>query len=223
VFSAIISVISCIPTVGDCIAKGVKWLAQGAEWLIKTLPFKADAMDYAARHLPDILSMAKSGVQKLFTGMERAIDEAVDMLYGLLARFTKGSADDAVQAAAGQGAKQTSSEVAEQAARQGGDASSQNIGGVGSSQPQNIYDSVKKSPNYPDEFENVKNGTTKNNIDNQELKEQLGQIEAGKWQKVYKDGYIDGEKVSIHYFESPSGKVFNVKIVQKWSNSSSGR
>jgi hypothetical protein len=53
--------------------------------------------------------------------MERAIDEAVGMLYGLLARFIKGSADDAVQAAAGQGAKQTSSEVAEQAARQGGD------------------------------------------------------------------------------------------------------
>jgi hypothetical protein len=100
----------------------VKWLAQGAEWLIKTLPFIADAMDYAARHLPDILSMAKSGAQKLFTGMERAIDEAVGMLYGLLARFIKGSADDAVQAAAGQGAKQTSSEVAEQAARQGGDA-----------------------------------------------------------------------------------------------------
>jgi RES domain-containing protein len=39
--------------------------------------------------------------------MERAIDEAVGMLYGLLARFIKGSADDAVQAAAGQGAKQT--------------------------------------------------------------------------------------------------------------------
>jgi hypothetical protein len=43
--------------------------------------------------------MAKSGAQKLFTGMERAIDEAVGMLYGLLARFIKGSADDATQAA----------------------------------------------------------------------------------------------------------------------------
>jgi hypothetical protein len=81
----------------------VKWLAQGAEWLIKTLPFIADAMDYAARHFQDILSMAKSGVQKLFPAMSREIDEAVGMFSGLLARFTKGSADDAVQAAAGQG------------------------------------------------------------------------------------------------------------------------
>jgi hypothetical protein len=61
--------------------------------------------------------------------MERAIDEAVGMLYGLLARFTKGSADDAVQAAAGQGAKQTGSEVAEQEARQGGDAVPSDAGG----------------------------------------------------------------------------------------------
>jgi hypothetical protein len=37
-------------------------------------------------------------------------------------------------------------------------------------------------------------------------------------QKVYKDGYSAGEEVSIHYFESKSGKVFNLKVKQGWSN-----
>jgi len=36
---------------------------------------------------------------------------------------------------------------------------------------------------------------------------------------VYKDGFdVNGNKVSIHYFKSPSGKVFDVKVKFGWSN-----
>ena len=36
---------------------------------------------------------------------------------------------------------------------------------------------------------------------------------------VYKDGFdASGRKVSIHYFESQSGRVFNVKVKPYWSN-----
>jgi hypothetical protein len=49
--------------------------------------------------------------------------------------------------------------------------------------------------------------------------EQLREIEPGKWTKVYKDGFdASGKKVSIHYFQSQSGKVFNVKVKPNWSN-----
>ena len=72
---------------------------------------------------------------------------------------------------------------------------------------------------YPKEFEAVKNGTTKNTIKNKELLDKLREIESGKWTKVYKDGYNDsGNKISIHYFQSQSGKVFNVKVKPGWSN-----
>ena len=72
---------------------------------------------------------------------------------------------------------------------------------------------------YPKEFEAVKNGTTKNTIKNKELLDKLREIESGKWTKVYKDGYdSSGNKISIHYFQSESGKVFNVKVKPGWSN-----
>ena len=50
-----------------------------------------------------------------------------------------------------------------------------------------------------------------------ELLEKLREIEPGNWQKVYKDGWLGGDKVSLHYFESPSGQVFNFKIKPGWS------
>ena len=38
-------------------------------------------------------------------------------------------------------------------------------------------------------------------------------------EKIYKDGYdMFGNKISIHYFQSPSGKVFNVKVKIGWSD-----
>lgn len=37
--------------------------------------------------------------------------------------------------------------------------------------------------------------------------------------KIYKDGYASyGNEVSIHYFQSESGKVFDVKVKPGWSN-----
>ena len=72
---------------------------------------------------------------------------------------------------------------------------------------------------YPKEFEAVKNGTTKNTIKNKELLDKLREIESGKWTKVYKDGYdSSGNKISIHYFQSESGKAFNVKVKPGWRN-----
>ncbi|MCL2626236.1 MAG: hypothetical protein FWD46_05420 [Cystobacterineae bacterium] len=97
-------------------------------------------------------------------------------------------------------------------------------GGVGGGTSHHIYPSIKASPKYPEGFRNVSNGTTKNNVHNQQLLDELRKIEGGKWQKVYKDGYVNGQKASIHYFESPSGKVFDVDVKWGiWSNRSSGR
>jgi RHS repeat-associated protein len=62
------------------------------------------------------------------------------------------------------------------------------------------------------------NGLTKHPVKNTELLKKLREIEPGNWQKVYKDGTLDGKKVSIHYFESPSGQVFDVQIKPGWSN-----
>jgi len=61
------------------------------------------------------------------------------------------------------------------------------------------FKSIKDSPNYPEGFEVVQNGTTKNTVKNKQLLEQLRKVESGTWQKVYKDGYdVYGNKVSIH-------------------------
>ena len=93
-------------------------------------------------------------------------------------------------------------------------------GGSGASNtaPQNIYNGIKNAPNYPVGFKAVQNGTSKNTINNTVLLAQLREIESGKWYKVYKDGYVSGKKVSIHYFESESGKVFDVAVKPGWSN-----
>ena len=92
-------------------------------------------------------------------------------------------------------------------------------GGTGNDgEIKNVYNSIREAPNYPDDFQAVQNGTTKHNINNQELLDELRKVEPGRWQKVYKDGFSNGRQVSIHYFESPSGKVFDVKTVFGWSN-----
>jgi len=47
----------------------------------------------------------------------------------------------------------------------------------------------------------------------------LREIEPGKWKKIYPDGFnVSGDLISIHYFQNGSGKVFDVKIKQGWSN-----
>ncbi|MDC9598801.1 hypothetical protein [Xenorhabdus anantnagensis] len=81
------------------------------------------------------------------------------------------------------------------------------------------YKSIKNAPQYPKGFINRQNGTTKRPMDNSQLLAELRRdVEPGKWYKVYKDGLVNGQKVSIHYFESRSGLVFNVKVVHGWSN-----
>jgi len=87
---------------------------------------------------------------------------------------------------------------------------------------QNVYKSIKDAPLYPQGFSAAKNGTVKNKVNNTELLDELRAIESGTWNKIYKDGVdANGKKISIHYFQSQSGQVFNVKVKNGWSNSSS--
>ncbi|MCX8670870.1 hypothetical protein J3U22_06305 [Gilliamella sp. B2865] len=80
------------------------------------------------------------------------------------------------------------------------------------------YNSIKDSPNYPKGFRGVQNGTTKHNVNNGQALENLRKIEQGQWKKVYQNGYdSSGNRVSIHYFQSQSGRVFNVKVKPGWS------
>lgn len=92
-------------------------------------------------------------------------------------------------------------------------------GGKSSVELKEVFNSIKDSPNYPEGFQPRVNGTTGNKVNNQQLLEKLREIEAGTWKKVYKDGYdAYGNEISIHYFQSQSGKVFNVKVKSGWSN-----
>ena len=82
-----------------------------------------------------------------------------------------------------------------------------------------VYNSIKETPNYPKDFKSRNNGTTKNAVKNKGLLDKLRRIESGEWKKIYKDGYDSlGNKISIHYFQSKSGKVFDVKVKSGWSN-----
>lgn len=81
-----------------------------------------------------------------------------------------------------------------------------------------VYNSVKAAPGYPSRFEAGEKGTTRNKVNNKDLLEKLRKVERGNWVKVYKDGWAGEKKVSLHYFESPSGKVFDFKVKPGWSN-----
>ncbi|MBN8230544.1 hypothetical protein JYK02_23810 [Corallococcus macrosporus] len=88
----------------------------------------------------------------------------------------------------------------------------------GSGEVASVHDGVKNAPGYPSGFKAVQNGTTRNSVSNKALLEKLREVEPGTWVKVYKDGWVGSEKVSLHYFESASGKVFNFKVKAGWSN-----
>lgn len=82
-----------------------------------------------------------------------------------------------------------------------------------------LYNGIKNAPKYPVGFKAVPNGQKSVNVNNLSLLSDLKLQEPGKWKKVYKDGYDKtGKKVSIHYFQSQSGKVFDVKVKDNWSN-----
>jgi hypothetical protein len=82
--------------------------------------------------------------------------------------------------------------------------------------PQNIYTSIKNAPGYNPHFIRIQNGLTKGPVDNKQLLFQLNQVGSG-WQKVYQNGWINGQKVSLHYFQDSSGKVFDFWIQNGWS------
>ncbi|WP_216617736.1 SitA5 family polymorphic toxin [Corallococcus carmarthensis] len=113
--------------------------------------------------------------------------------------LTVGVASTAVAATAWEGA--------------GNPSPSEQRGGVAS-----VYDSVKNAPGYPSAFKAAQNGTTRHTVSNKALLEKLREVEPGTWSKVYKDGWVGSEKVSLHYFESASGKVFDFKVKPGWSN-----
>jgi RHS repeat-associated protein len=80
-----------------------------------------------------------------------------------------------------------------------------------------VFRSLKKSPNYPRNFQPLKGNPLRENIKDKKLLNLLRTIEPSKWQKVYKNGWINNRRVSIHYFESKSNRVFDVKTVTGWS------
>jgi filamentous hemagglutinin len=91
--------------------------------------------------------------------------------------------------------------------------------GGGKSGIQHVYDSIKSAPKFPEGFRERVGGTTKNVVNNKAVLDDLRRIEAGRWTKVYKDGFdSNGVKISVHYFQSESGKVFDVKAKPSWSN-----
>lgn len=84
---------------------------------------------------------------------------------------------------------------------------------------QQIFTSIRDAPKYPKGFRVARNGTRMLPIENKQLLEKLKQIEDTEWRKVYRDGFgSDSRKISLHYFQSASGKVFDVKVKLGWSN-----
>lgn len=81
-----------------------------------------------------------------------------------------------------------------------------------------FYKSIKYAPKFPRNFKAVSGKTKHHNVTNKSLLAKLRKVEKGTWKKVYKDGYIGKKKVSVHYFQSKSGLVFDVKTKTGWSN-----
>ncbi|NJH86153.1 hypothetical protein GLV96_06240 [Staphylococcus agnetis] len=81
-----------------------------------------------------------------------------------------------------------------------------------------FYKSIKYAPKFPRNFRAVSGKTKHHTVNNKSLLAKLRKVEKGPWKKVYKDGYIGKKKVSVHYFQSKSGLVFDVKTKSGWSN-----
>ena len=63
----------------------------------------------------------------------------------------------------------------------------------------------------------VQNGLKKVNVNNKQLLSELNKLGRG-WKKVYQNGYINGQKVSLHYFQDITGKIFDFAIKYgRWS------
>ncbi|MDC9597340.1 hypothetical protein [Xenorhabdus anantnagensis] len=92
-----------------------------------------------------------------------------------------------------------------------------------SSDLKHFYPSIKDAPNYPKGFHKAIHGKTRNTVDNKELLHKLRIHKSGKWYKVYLDGMVNKQKLSLHYFEHQSGSpIYGLKIYyNKWSNKNS--
>jgi len=90
-------------------------------------------------------------------------------------------------------------------------------GSGGGSNGLNIYRGKTSAPQWPKGFTPARGQTIKDPVTNRELLSQLRSQMPGQWQKVYENGWIDGQQVSVHYFQHESGAVFNVKVVSGWS------
>ena len=77
---------------------------------------------------------------------------------------------------------------------------------------QNVYDSIKKAPKYPEGFRTVQNGTKKVNINNREVLDELRNVESGQWKKVYKDGYASGKKYRFIILKVLQEKYLMLKL-----------
>ena len=76
------------------------------------------------------------------------------------------------------------------------------------------YNSVKESRNYPSNFVEKPGGTRAVKVNNPKRMAELRTRESGKWQKIYKDGWVNGEDASIHYYRSQSGHVTRVELIK---------
>ena len=86
--------------------------------------------------------------------------------------------------------------------------------------PKRVFEGIKNATGYPTGFRTrIGNHTTRNTIKNKQLLSELRKIESGAWKKVYKDGFdANSNRISLHYFQGPSGKIFNFKVKPGWSN-----
>lgn len=81
---------------------------------------------------------------------------------------------------------------------------------------EDIYNSVKDSPDYNPNFV-PEQKTTYAKINRNDLADDLQKIDPGRWRKAYQNGYIEGQKYSLHYFKNlKNGHVFNVKYKSGW-------
>ncbi len=82
-----------------------------------------------------------------------------------------------------------------------------------------IFNSKRDAPTWPTSFRpKTPPSVVRNSVNNATLLPKLREKERGDWKKIYEDGYDGANRISVHYFQSPSGKVFNVKVKQGWSN-----
>lgn len=85
-----------------------------------------------------------------------------------------------------------------------------------------VFSKPKDSPFFPKKFK-PREGPQKisrHKIQKKDVLAKLLRIENDVWQKVYLDGFDkDESKISVHYFESKSGKFFfDIKEKKDWSN-----